>query len=170
MYVGWNIYKIEHYLNNNFRGLRLNKKRLTIIAGGLWCIIGLVLVVRGLSLYQLAEMEQHATKIAITISGIAAGLIGLIKGKFVLSKTAQRNKNRIYNLDDPVGLQDIFSKPFYFLIPMMMGLGILLRSYNEYLGGYIVVAAIYCGIGMALIVSSRVYWFTEPQIRKSENP
>ena len=150
--------------------MRFNKKRLTIIAGGLWCIIGLVLVVRGLSLYQLAEMEQHATKIAITISGIAAGLIGLIKGKFVLSKTAQRNKNRIYNLDDPVGLQDIFSKPFYFLIPMMMGLGILLRSYIQYLGGYIVVAAIYCGIGMALIFSSRVYWFTEPQIRKSENP
>ena len=148
----------------------MNKKRLTIIAGGLWCIIGLVLVVRGLSLYQLAEMEQHATKIAITISGIAAGLIGLIKGKFVLSKTAQRNKNRIYNLDDPVGLQDIFSKPFYFLIPMMMGLGILLRSYNEYFGGYIVVAAIYCGIGMALIVSSRVYWFKEPEIRKSKNP
>ena len=148
----------------------MNKKRLTIIAGGLWCIIGLVLVVRGLSLYQLAEMEQHATEIAITISGVVAGLIGLIKGKFVLSKTAQRNKNRIYNLDDPVGLQDIFSKPFYFLIPMMMGLGVLLRSYNEYLGGYIVVAAIYCGIGMALIFSSRVYWFTEPQIRKSENP
>ena len=152
------------------RGLRLNKKRLTIIAGGLWCIIGLVLVVRGLSLYQLAEMEQQATEIAITISGIAAGLIGLIKGKFVLSKTAHRNKNRIYNLDDPVALQDIFSKPFYFLIPMMMGLGILLRSYNEYFGGYIVVAAIYCGIGMALIVSSRVYWFTESKIRKPENP
>jgi len=133
-------------------------------------MIGLVLVIRGLTLYQLAEMEQHATKIAITISGIVAGLIGLIKGKFILSKTAHRNKNRIYNLEDPVGLQDIFSKPFYFLIPMMMGLGVLLRAYNEYLGGYIVVAAIYCGIGMALIVSSRVYWFTESKIRKPENP
>ena len=150
--------------------MRLNKKRLTIIAGGLWCIIGLVLVVRGLSLYQLAEMEQHATKIAITISGIAAGFIGLIKGKFVLSKTAHRNKNRIYNLDDPVGLQDIFSKPFYFLIPLMMGLGVLLRAYNEYLGGYIVVAAIYCGIGMALIFSSRVYWFAESEVQKPEQP
>ena len=148
----------------------MNKKRLTIIAGGLWCIIGLILIIRGLSLYQLAEMEQHATEIAIAISGVISCLIGIIKGKFVLSKTAHRNKNRIYNLDDPVGLQDIFSKPFYFLIPMMMGLGVLLRAYNEYLGGYIVVAAIYCGIGMALIVSSRVYWFTEPQIRKSENP
>lgn len=115
-------------------------------------------------------MEQHATEIAIAISGIVAGLIGLIKGKFVLSKTAHRNKIRIYNLDTPVGLQDIFSKPFYFLIPMMMGLGVLLRSYNEYLGGYIVVAAIYCGIGMALIVSSRVYWFAEHEIQESENP
>ena len=148
----------------------MNKKRLTIIAGGLWCIIGLILIIRGLSLYQLAEMEQHATKIAITISGIAAGLIGLIKGKFVLSKTAQRNKNRIYNLDDPVGLQDIFSKPFYFLIPAMMGLGIMLRTFNEYLGGYIVVATIYCGIGMALIVSSRVYWFADLQNSQPEKP
>ena len=91
---------------------------------------------------------------------------GLIKGKFVLSKTAHRNKNRIYKLDDPVRLQDIFSKPIYFLIPMMMGFGVLLRSYNEYLGGYIVVGAIYCGIGMALIVSSRVYWFAESEIQK----
>ena len=144
----------------------MNKKRLITIAGGLWCIIGFFLVIRGVRLYQLAEMEQHATEITITISGVIAGLIGLIKGKFVLSKTAHRNKNRIYKLDDPVRLQDIFSKPIYFLIPMMMGFGVLLRSYNEYLGGYIVVAAIYCGIGMALIISSRVYWLAESEVQK----
>ncbi|MBC8284521.1 MAG: hypothetical protein H8E32_11960 [Nitrospinae bacterium] len=148
----------------------MNKKRLTSIAGGLWCIIGFVLVLRGLSLYQLAEVEQHSTEIAITISGIIAGLIGLVKGKFVLSKTANKNKSRIYNLNDPVGLRDLFSTPFYFLIPMMMGLGVMLRSFNEYLGGYIVVAAIYCGVGMALIVSSRVYWFANPQTPEPENP
>ena len=141
----------------------MNKKRLTSIAGGLWCIIGFVLVLRGLDLYQLAAAEQHSTKNAITISGIAAVLIGLIKGKFVLSKTANRNKTRIYNLNGSVGLQNLFSKPFYFLIPMMIGLGVMLRTFNEYLGGYIVVAAIYCGVGMALIVSSRVYWFSDPQ-------
>jgi uncharacterized membrane protein len=148
----------------------LNKKRLITIAGGLWCIIGLFLIVRGFDLYQLAEMEQHATEIAITISGIIAGLIGLVKGRFVLSKTARRNKTRINNLADPVSLHDIFSKPFYFLIPMMMGLGVLLRSFNQYLGGYIVVAAIYCGIGMALIVSSRIYWFSDTEILESKNP
>ena len=148
----------------------MNKKRLIKIAGGLWCVIGFFLVVRGIRLYQLAEIEQHATIFAITISGFIAGLIGLIKGKFVLSKTAHRNKNRIYKLDDPVKLKDIFSRPIYFLIPMMMTLGILLLSYNEYLGGYIVVAAIYCGIGLALIVSSRVYWFAESEVQKPEQP
>ena len=66
----------------------MNKRRLTKIAGGLWSIIGFVLVIRGLDLYRLAELDQHSTKIAITISGIVAVLIGLIKGKFVLSKTA----------------------------------------------------------------------------------
>ena len=146
----------------------MNKRHLTKIVGGLWCIIGFVLVIRGLDLYRLAEVDQHSTKIAITISGIVAALIGLIKGKFVLSKTANRNKTRIHNLNDPVGLKDLFSKPFYFLIPMMMGFGIMLRTFNEYLGGYIVVATIYCGIGMALIVSSRVYWLADLQKSQPE--
>jgi hypothetical protein len=68
-----------------------------------------------------------------------------------------------------VHIHQIFSKPFYFLIPMMMGLGVLLRSYNEYLGGYVVVAAIYCGIGMALIISSRTYWARESTPPSPEN-
>ncbi len=136
----------------------MNKNSLISIAGGFWCVVGLFLIVRGFGLYQLADQEQHSTQIAITLSGITAALIGLIKGKFVLSKTAKKNKTRIHQLEDPVGIHQIFAKPFYFFIPMMMGLGVLLRSYNEYLGGYVVVAAIYCGIGMALIVSSRTYW------------
>ncbi len=125
--------------------------------------MGLFLIVRGFGLYQLADQEQHSTQVAIILSAIAAGLIGLIKGKFVLSKTARKNKTRIHELEDPVHIHQIFAKPFYFLIPMMMGLGVLLRSYNEYLGGYVVVAAIYCGIGMALIVSSRAYWAPAPE-------
>ncbi len=140
----------------------MNKNSLTSIAGGLWCIIGLLLIFRGFGLYQLAGQEQHSTQVTIIISVITAVVIGLVKGKFVLSKTVQKNKARIYGLEDPVRIHQIFAKPFYILISMMIGLGILLRSYNEYLGGYIVVATIYCGIGMALIISSRTYWGQEP--------
>ncbi len=140
----------------------MNKSSLISLAGGFWCVVGLFLLVRGFGMYQLAGEEQHSTQVAIFISAISAALIGLIKGKFVLSKTARKNKTRIHGLKGPVHIHHLFAKPFYFLIPMMMGLGVLLRSYNEYLGGYVVVAAIYCGIGMALIVSSRTYWITEP--------
>ena len=37
-------------------------------------------------------------------------------------------------------------------------------------GGYVVVGAIYCGIGMALLISSRVYWKTEREIPAEETP
>ena len=147
----------------------MNKNSLTSIAGGLWCVIGLFLIFRGLGLYQLAGQEQHSTQMAIILSGVSAVLIGLVKGRFVLSKTARKNKARIHGLEDPVRIHQIFSKPFYFLIPMMMGLGVLIRSYNEYLGGYVVVASIYCGIGMALIISSRTYWARESNTPSPKN-
>jgi hypothetical protein len=40
----------------------------------------------------------------------------------------------------------------------MMILGFILRTYNSFFGGYIVVATIYCGIGMALLAASTIYW------------
>ena len=43
----------------------------------------------------------------------------------------------------------------------MMLMGVLLRNFNEYFGGYIVVAGVYCGIGVALMVGSRAYWKPE---------
>jgi uncharacterized membrane protein len=147
----------------------LNKNSLTSIAGGLWCAIGLFLIFRGFGLYQLAGQEQQSTQNAIIISIVSAVLIGLIKARFVLSKTARKNKVRIHGLQDPVRINQIFAKSFYFLIPMMMGLGVLLRLYNEYLGGYVVVAAIYCGIGMALIIASRTYWAKESTAPSPEN-
>ncbi|MBC8286500.1 MAG: hypothetical protein H8E42_03395 [Nitrospinae bacterium] len=147
----------------------MNKNSLTSIAGGLWCVIGMFLIFRGFGLYQLAGQEQHSTQIAISLSIITAVLIGLLKGRFVLSKTARKNKARIHELADPVRIHQLFAKPFYFFIPMMMGLGVLLRSYNEYLGGYVVVAAIYCGIGMALIISSRTYWAKESTAPAPDN-
>jgi len=58
----------------------------------------------------------------------------------------------------PLSIHHVFSGPFYGLIAGMMILGFLLREFNTYIGGYVVVASIYCGIGMALIAASSVYW------------
>jgi hypothetical protein len=140
----------------------LGKQRLLKIAGLIWIVVGLFLIYRGSDLYNLAVIEQNTSKETLIISIILGVVIGIIKGKFVLSKTALRNRNRINQLVSPLSIHQIFSGPFYGLILGMMLLGFLLREFNSYLGGYVVVASIYCGIGMALIAASSVYWKNDP--------
>jgi len=148
----------------------LKTRHLITLAGILWVAIGTFLIVRGVAMYRLAMLEQHATQTALAFSVAIGVCLGSAKGLFVLSKTARKNKTRIENLPHPVQAHHIFSKPFYVLIAGMMLLGFLLRTWNEYLGGYIVVASIYCGIGMALLLGSRVYWLHRADTPKQESP
>ena len=140
----------------------MGKQRLLQVAGLIWIIVGLFLIYRSSDLYNLAVIEQNTSKGTLIISVILGVVIGIIKGKFVLSKTALRNRNRINQLVPPLNIHQVFSGAFYGLIAGMMGLGFLLREFNAYLGGYVVVASIYCGIGMALIAASSVYWKNDP--------
>lgn len=117
-----------------------------------------MLMVRGGLMFQTALTTQNASQTAVILAIIASLVLGAVKGRFVLSKTARRNKSRIEQLEEPLKLQHVYAKSFYFLIVGMIALGISLRAFNEYLGGFVVVGAIYCGIGLALIVSSTVYW------------
>ena len=140
----------------------MGKQRLLQVAGLIWIIVGLFLIYRSSGLYNLAVIEQNTSKGTLIISVILGVVIGIIKGKFVLSKTALRNRNRINQLVPPLSIHQIFSGAFYGLIAGMMVLGFLLREFNAYIGGYVVVASIYCGIGMALIAASSVYWKNDP--------
>jgi hypothetical protein len=139
-------------------GYELDKQKLLQLAGFIWIIVGLFLIYRGSDLYKLAVIEQNTSNETLIISIILGVVLGILKGKFVLSKTALRNRNRINQLIPPLSIHHIFSGPFYGLIAGMMILGFLLREFNAYLGGYVVVASVYCGIGMALIAASSIYW------------
>ncbi len=141
----------------------MNKKKLIQIAGAVWICVGAFLIIRGIGLYELATSQQGSTSTGVAISVILGLIIGGAKGKFVLSKTAKKNKARINGLEEPVNISQTFAKPFYGFIVAMMGLGFLLRAVNESIGGYVVVGGIYCGIGAALMVSSLAYW-------KSDSP
>lgn len=132
-------------------------------------MIGILLIYRGTDMYQLAVDEQSSTQMGIVFSVILGIMIGFFKGLFVLSKSARKNRSRIQGLESPVKIHQLFSKPFYGLIAGMMLLGILVRSFNEYLGGYIVVAGIYCAIGVALMVGSRAYWKSETEVPVTES-
>ncbi len=115
-------------------------------------------------MYQLAVDEQNSTQMGIVFSVATGIVVGFFKGLFVLSKSARKNRARIQGLESPVKIHQLFSIPFYGLIAGMMLLGILIRNFNEYLGGYIVVAGVYCGIGIALMVGSRAYWKSETEV------
>lgn len=136
----------------------MNKNSLYALAGSIWGLVGLFLMIRGAMMYQIALETQNATQTALAIAIVISIIVGIAKGRFVLSKTARRNKSRIENIEGPLKVHHVYAKSFYFLIAGMILLGVSLRTFNEYLGGYIVVAAIYCGIGLALMVSSLVYW------------
>lgn len=147
----------------------MNKNSLYILAGSVWALVGLFLMIRGALMYQTALDTQNASQTALAISIAASVVLGIIKGRFVLSKTARRNKSRIDGLEEPLKVHHVYAKSFYFMIAGMILLGVSLRTFNEYLGGYVVVAAIYCGIGLALMVSSLVYWKPDPQPAVEEN-
>jgi len=147
----------------------VNKNSLYALAGSVWGLVGLFLIIRGAVMYQAALETQNATQTALMISIAIAIVIGVAKGKFVLSKTARRNKSRIESIEGPLQVHHVYAKSFYFLIAGMILLGVSMRHFNEYLGGYVVVAGIYCGIGLALMVSSLTYWKTETQPAPEEN-
>ncbi|MDH5761658.1 MAG: hypothetical protein OEZ51_01640 [Nitrospinota bacterium] len=147
----------------------MNKNSLYTLAGSIWGLVGLLMIIRGADMYQDALNTQNATQTALMISIAISAIIGVAKGRFVLSKTARRNKSRIDSIEEPLKVHHVYAKSFYFLIAGMIALGISLRTFNEYLGGYVVVGAIYCGIGLALMISSLVYWKREPQPTAREN-
>jgi uncharacterized membrane protein len=141
----------------------VNKNSLYALAGSVWGLVGLFLMIRGVTMYQTALETQSATQTALAISIAISIIVGVAKGRFVLSKTARRNKSRIESIEGPLKVHHVYAKSFYFLIAGMILLGVSLRTFNEYLGGYVVVGGIYCGIGLALMVSSLTYWKRETQ-------
>ncbi len=139
----------------------MNHNQLFNVAGGIWGLVGVMMVIRGAGLFKLAVEQQHVSETAL-MSAIAISLvIGGAKGKFVFSKTAKNNKARISSLPEPLKIHQVYSAKFYFFIIGMMAFGFALRTYNEWVGGYVVVGAIYVGVGLALAVSSFFYWKPE---------
>ncbi len=140
----------------------MKRNQLFAIAGIIWGLVGMGLLLRGADLYKLAVEEQNASQMGLSISIMLSLMLGGAKGRFLFSRTAERNKARISALPEPLKPHQVYAGKFYFLILGMIGLGFFLRTFNHWFGGYIVVAAIYCGIGLALTVSSFYYWKSEP--------
>jgi len=125
------------------------KRYLLLLAGLLWFFAGVLLSVIGLSWIFPVKHQ-----IVFWLMPLAM-ILGVIKGKFVLFKAANRAVKRIYGHPEKACFVSMFSWKTWILIGCMMFMGQILRSLpypRDYLG------LVYVLIGPALATSSIVYW------------
>lgn len=145
----------------NVKMLRKKENRgLQSAAGALWLLTGCMLMARGGRYFWQALQNGDTTGRAVSVA-LALGLCGgLAKGRFVLSKTALRNKRRLQRLENARPWQ-VFAPGFYPLIILMMGTSVALKKVfgTGFGGGMVTYGGIVTGIGTGLVVSSLTYWF-----------
>lgn len=145
--------------------MKLTVPTLEKLAGAIWFSVGGMLVVRGvLMLIRAAGPPEESSLWTLGFSALVGLAIGAAKGRFVLSRTAAKNRARI-GAQGPAPIWSVFSPRTWLLVASMIGLGILLRrgAANGWLGGFTVVGGLYVGIGAALIASSLAY-FAPPHV------
>ncbi len=130
----------------------VSKKCLILISGIMWSGVGILL--NWFAYRWVPEFHQWQIIFAYSI-GILAGLI---IAKFGFSKLAKKNRDRIMGYPEKVCVFAFQRWQMYFLIVVMMGMGIFMRTTN-FIPKYLL-APMYVGIGLALFIGSFVYYKT----------
>ena len=144
--------------------MRVSHKTLNAVAGTVWLLVGTGLSIVGVRfVFGWNEVDAERTALGITAALAIGALVGSAKGRYVLSRTANRNKKRIRDLVEP-RIWQVFTGRFVIVIAGMMALGRGLRALaaEGWLGGFLGVGGLYVGIGMALAVASRAYFAKPP--------
>ena len=123
----------------------VQKKWLFVLAGSLWGIIGVFLLVRGLG--WLPGVEGFMP-LVLGAAGIGLGVLSYFSG---LRKIADRNVLRIHGLPERSPLTSFLAPRGYVMIALMISLGFLLRQSSipkPYLSPF------YIAMGCALLLGS----------------
>lgn len=140
--------------------------KLIFISGTMWLIIGISLLQLGISFLMQGLHEprplmnffglfaRSAPEAAIAIIALCL-YVGVLKGRFVLQKSAVKNVQRICCLPNPVSVHKIYSAKYYLLLAFMVLLGISLK----YIGlPTDIRGAIDVAVGAALINGALSYY------------
>lgn len=116
----------------------MSPKKWIVASGFLWLLAGVSLLVKGLRFIEagLKSTDSLSFKMSPWLGRpeqagailIAIGLmIGFLKGRLVLSKSAQRISARILALKPPIRISQVYPVAYWILLGSMMGLGFSLR-------------------------------------------
>ena len=117
-----------------------------LLAGGIWTLIGLLLMWRGTQWLYGIDM------LWIVLPGM---VLGTLKALFMLERSADKNIKRILEGGNGKCLGGVYSWKTWLLVFLMMGMGCLLRNSTlpkELLGLF------YVSIGWGLLFASRRCW------------
>ncbi len=128
----------------------VSKKCLILISGIMWSGVGVLL--NWIAFKWLSAFEQW--QIIFTYSlGL---LMGLIIASFGFSKLAKKNSDRIMGYPEKVCIFAFQRWQMYILIVIMMSMGFFMRT-TTFIPKYLL-APVYVAIGLALFISSFVYY------------
>jgi protoporphyrin/coproporphyrin ferrochelatase len=135
----------------------LSTRNLERLAGIIWLLVGAMLIRKGVTGF------ENTSTLGLWIALPVGLVVGALKGKYVLSRTARRNRRRIRSLSEPK-LWNVFTGKFLILIALMIGLAQGLQALAE--AGHFSWAAlvgIRLGIGAGLMVSAFVLLLPPPK-------
>lgn len=123
-----------------------------VAAAVVWLVGASILIVRGIG--YVSDRYWHAWALG------AALIIAVVKSRYLLDRIARKAVVRIRQRGK-AGLLGFFSARSWMLVAIMMGGGIIIRNAIVHPGviGAGILGALYLGIGSALLIADRVFWF-----------
>ncbi len=137
-------------MNNIFKKPAVSRNWLILISGILWSGTGILLI--GIASKWFSLFESWQMIFALT----AGPLLGLVIAWFGFKNLAHKNADRISSYPDKVCIFAFQRWQMYFLIVVMMSMGIYMR--HTALIPKFLLAPVYIGIGSALFLASFVYY------------
>ncbi|MCH9631284.1 MAG: hypothetical protein S4CHLAM37_13060 [Chlamydiia bacterium] len=150
--------------------MRIGHHLAILISGFVWLLVGLFLLYKGL-FYTVVSKLTYATgsfplinlmtkvtkdpEVAILILVFLALILGLVKGRIALAKSAKRTVKRLLIIPAPLSLKDLFPISYVALVLGMMLLGMSLKIFKMPfdIRGFIDIA-----VGSGLINGAVVYF------------
>lgn len=118
----------------------INKQKLFIIAGTVWCVAGTMVTKTGI---------QAWLKVNSILINILAVIIYIIFYTFIFSKLVKKHEIRIMsNTNSKMKIWHFFDKQSYIIMFVMMSIGIILRKSNLLSINFF--SFFYTGLGLAL--------------------
>lgn len=114
--------------------MKLTYSKAISICGFLWFFIGYKIIMKGIVFFNELYAMQKFTENQLSFFIGCSLFLGFIKGKFILTKSADRTIRHIVSFEEPLKIRNIIPKTFLVVMVFMMSLGMLLKySHIPYL-------------------------------------